>query len=156
MAGQYPPNSVEIAQRQAAQYGRAGATRIVAAPALTAPIPIGPGSLAGPVTIKFKRPGTVIALYGQELRGTPASFATTFVRVLIGGSEDLFTDGVGGVYVPFLALFGQTNNWFPLTRRGTPGVDWSVFYRNDDAAATATPFFSLAFIEDDPRATGVK
>lgn len=157
MVGDFPPNSVEIAQRIATQFGRAGATRIVAAPALGNVVPVGvvPGvglpvtpGLAGPVTIKFRRPGTVVALYGQELRGTAAAFARTAVRVLIGGQEDLFTDGTSGVYVPFLALFGQTSNWFPLNRRAKPGVDWSIFFANSDTGSTAQPFFSLAFIED--------
>jgi hypothetical protein len=70
------------------------------------------------------------------------------VRVRIGGNEDLFTDGQSGVFVPMLALFGQTQNWFPLWRRATPGVDWTITYKNQSGAQTAIPSFILAFIAD--------
>jgi hypothetical protein len=147
-AGSFPPSSLEVAQRMLSQFGRVGATRIYAAPALGAVIAAGSGVIATAQPITFREPGTVLAAYGQELTGTPAKFASTAVRVQIGGTEDLFTDGQAGTFVPMLALFGTTQNWFPIMRRAQPGVDWTVSYQNNDAGGTASPFFCLAFIAD--------
>lgn len=148
MNGDFPPNVVELIQRQLSQFGRVGATKIYVTPALPAAIAAVAGTESAPQTIRFREPGTVIACYGQEQAGTAAKFATTEVRVRIGGNEDLFTDGQSGIFVPMLALFGQTQNWFPLWRRALPGVDWTITYRNQSGAQTATPSFLLAFIAD--------
>lgn len=148
MYGDFPPNVVELIQRQLSQYGRVGATKIYTAPPLAAAIAAVAGTTSAPVTIRFREPGTVIALYGQEQAGTAPKFATTEVRVQIGGSEDLWTDGEVGTFVPMLALFGGSLNWFPLWRRAQPGVDWLITYRNQSGAATAIPFVGLAFIAD--------
>ncbi len=147
MYGDFPPNVVELIQRQLSQFGRVGATKVYKAPDLAAAIAGVVGTESQPVTIRFREPGTVIACYGQELAGTTAKFAGTEVRVRIGGQEDLFTDGQSGVYMPMLALFGPNLNWFPLWRRAMPGVDWTVQYKNQ-VASTATPTFGLAFIAD--------
>lgn len=144
----FPPNVVELIQRQVSQFGRVGATKIYTAPALAAAIAAGASVESVPVTIRFREPGTVIALYGQEVAGTAAKFATTDIRVQIGGTEDLFTDGQQGTFVPMLGLFGGALNWFPLWRRALPGVDWVFTFRNRDAGATATPFAGLAFLAD--------
>lgn len=147
----FPPNIVEFIQRQIyqlQQYGRAGATKIYRAPRLAAAIAAGPNSLSPPVNIRFREPGIVIACYGQELAGTVAAFASTEVRIQIGGQDDLITDGQSGEFAPMLALFGPNLNWFPLTRRAIPGVDWTITYRNENAGGTATPSFMLAFIAD--------
>jgi hypothetical protein len=144
----FPPNVVELIQRQLSQFGRVGATRIYTAPALAAAIAAGASVESNPVTIRFREPGTVIALYGQELAGTAPKFASTELRIQVGGTEDLFTDGEVGTFVPFLGLFGGALNWWPMWRHATPGVDWLITYRNRDAGATATPFAGLAFIGD--------
>lgn len=143
--GEFPPNVVELIQRQLSQFGRVGATKVYAAPDLSAAIAATPGTISQPVNIRFREPGIVIACYGQELAGTVAKFASTRVRVQIGGQEDLFTDGNVGVFVPMLELFGPNLNWFPLWRTATPGVDWTITYQNM-ASSTATPSFALAFI----------
>lgn len=148
MNGDYPPNVVELIQRQLSQFGRVGSTKVYAAPALAAAIAAVAGTESQPVAIRFREPGTVIAAYGQEQAGTTAKFATTEVRVRIGGQEDLFTDGQSGAFLPMLMLFGPNLNWFPLWRRAIPGVDWTVTYRNQSGAATAIPSFGLAFIAD--------
>lgn len=145
----FPPNVVELVQRQLSQFGRAGATKGYGAPDLPAAIPIGaPISTSAPVNIRFREPGTVVALYGQELAGTAPKFASTRVRVQIGGQEDLFTDGQVGIFRSMLSLFGGAQNWWPVWRRAIPGVDWTVTYQNLDQAATATPELTLAFIGD--------
>jgi hypothetical protein len=150
MQGDFPPNVVELIQRQLSQFGRVGATKIYIFPALAAPVPIaGSGNnISAPTNIRFREPGTVIALYGQELTGTVAKFAQTAVRIQVGGQEDLITDGQAGQFAPMLGLFGPNLNWFPLWRRAIPGVDWTVTYRNDDTIATASPTTMLAFIAD--------
>jgi hypothetical protein len=150
--GDFPPNVVETIQRQISQFGRVGATKFYVAPLLTAAIPAAASaaapSVSDPVNIRFREPGTVIAMYGQELSGTVAKFAKTWLRVQIGGQEELFRDDQKGVWLPMLALFGPNQNWTPLWRRAIPGVDWTVLYENYDTAATAFPTFVLAFIAD--------
>jgi hypothetical protein len=144
----FPPNVIEFIQRQLSQFGRVGSTKTLRAPALPAALAAGTAVDSQPVTIRIREPGTIIACYGQELAGTTAKFAATEVRVRIGGQEDLFSDGQSGVFFPMLGLFGPNANWYPLWRRGIPGVDWTIQYRNNDTGATATPSFGLAFIAD--------
>lgn len=146
--GEFPPNVIELIQRQLSQFGRVGATKIYMTPGLSAAIAAVAGTQGGPVNIRFREPGTVIALYGQEQAGTTAKFATTEVRIQIGGQEDLITDGQSGTFAPMLALFGPNLNWFPLWRRAVPGVDWTFTYRNQSGASTAIPLCALAFIAD--------
>lgn len=149
MYGEFPPNVVELIQRQLSQFGRVGATKLYNVPALAAPIAATAGLIAAAAPLQFREPGTVIAMYGQEISGTAAKFAQTSVRVQIGGQEDLFTDGNVGTFVPMLALFGPNLNWFPLWRRAIPGVNWVVsFQNNDPTPATCTPFCTFAFIAD--------
>lgn len=146
MQGEWPPNVIEAIMRQVSQYGRTGSTKIMAVPALSAAIAISSTVQAQP--LQFRESGVVIAMYGQELAGTAAKFASTTVRVQIGGQEDLFSDGNAGVGVSMLALFGGAQNWFPLWRRVIPGVNWVVTYGNNDGAATATPSCFFGFIAD--------
>jgi hypothetical protein len=87
-------------------------------------------------------------MYGQELSGTAAKFASTTVRVQLGGQEDLFTDGNSGVGVSMLSLFGGAQNWFPLWRRVIPGVNWVITYGNNDSLAVAVPSVQFGFIAD--------
>jgi hypothetical protein len=148
MQGDFPPNVVELIQRQLSQFGRVGATKIYRAPALAAAIAAVVGTVSNPINIRFREPGTVIALYGQEQAGTAPKFATTEVRIQVGGSEDIFTDGETGTFVPMLALFGGAQNWFPMWRRAEPGVDWLISYRNQDGGNTAIPSLLLAFVAD--------
>lgn len=145
-----PPHVIELIQRQLSQFGRVGATKIYKAPDLSAAIAAAGANptIAGPQNIRFREKGIVIACYGQERTGTAAKFAQTEVRVQIGGSEDLFTDGQSGTFVSLLSLVGGAQNWFPLWRRATPGIDWSVSYRNQDTGAAANPSFQFAFIAD--------
>lgn len=144
MSADFPPSYIDITQRQLSQFGRVGATRVYRTPVVAA---IAAGLDSNPVAIQFREPGIVIAAYGQELAGTVANFAGTEVRVQVGGTEDLFTDGVSGQFVPMLALFGSTQNWFPLLRRAVPGIDWQITFRNR-TGGNVTPTFALAFIGD--------
>lgn len=160
MNGDFPPNVVELIQRQLSQFGRVGATKIYAVPTLTAAIAAA-GAVTTPVqstpqNIRFREPGTVIALYGQAIAGSAASYAGTEVRVQIGGQEDIFTDGNSGVYVPLLALFGPNLNWFPLWRRAVPGTDWTVTYQNRQTGGTTFPSCYLAFIADADLARSIR
>lgn len=146
MYGDFPPNVIELVQRQLSQFGRVGATKVYAVPELPAVMPA--STTSAPQNVKFREPGVVIAMYGQELAGTAPAYATTRARVQIGGQEDIFTDGNVGVFRSFLSLFGGANNWFPLWRRAEPGVDWVVTYQNRNAGGTALPELSFAFIAD--------
>lgn len=145
MGGEALPHYVELMQRQLSQFGRIGATRIVATPDVAA---IAASTTSQPQVINWRDDGIVVALYGSELAGTAPKFAMTRVRVQVSGSEDLFTDGQAGVFISMLALFGGAQNWFPILRRVRRGVQWVVTYQNQDAGATATPSTSFAFIAD--------
>lgn len=144
MPTDFPPSYIDLTQRQLSQYGRVGATRVYRTPVIAA---IGAGLDSNPVPIQFREPGIVIAAYGQEIAGTVANLAGTEVRVQVGGTEDLFTDGTAGQFVPLLALFGSTQNWFPMLRRAVPGIDWQITFRNR-TAGNVTPVFALAFLGD--------
>lgn len=146
MNGDFPPNVVDLIQRQLSQFGRVGSTKIYVFPALAGTL-AGGGTISAPSNIRFREPGTVIALYGQELAGTVAAFAATAIRIQVGGQEDLFTDGNSGTFIPMLAAFGPTVNWFPLWRRAIPGVDWTITFQNN-AGSAITPSAMLAFIAD--------
>ena len=140
--GAFPPNVLELSQRQLSQFGRVGSTKVYRTPAVAAFT-----GISSPSNIRFREPGTVIACYGQSSLGTVAEFAQMEVRVQIGGQEDIVTDGQSGTFAPMLALFGPNLNWFPLWRRAIPGIDWTVTY-NNNSLATGTPSFLLAFVAD--------
>lgn len=147
MQGDFAPNAITMAQRALAQYGRLGATRIYQAPSVgVLPAPLGSTSQSVPIT--WRTNGIVVAMYGQTLDGLASSFAGVSARVQIGGSEDLFTDGNTGVFVPLLALFGNAQNWFPIMRQTYKTQVWSVSFRNDSGIAQ-TPSLQFAVVEQD-------
>jgi hypothetical protein len=139
----FPPALIEVMQRQLAQFGRVGAVSIYRTPPVAA---ILAGQDSVPVPIQFRQePGIVLAAYGQVESGATADYAGTEVRVQIGGSEDLFTDGASGQFAPMLMLFPPTNPWFAINRPARPGIDWQVTFRNRTGVAV-TPVFALAFV----------
>lgn len=153
MRGDYPQNPLELAQRTLALSGRVGATRIYTAPRLATALTVSGGAApTAQVQIQFFRPAIVLGLYGQELAGTTAKFASTEVGIRIG-NEAFITDGQAETTAPLLALFGPSVNWFPINRQAQPGVNWTITWVNRDAAATATPFLALSVIEAPQRPT---
>ncbi len=146
-SGEVYPHVLELVQRQLGQFGRVGATRIITVPDVDA-LAAGASVRSAPVPVDWRDAGWVLAMYGQEVAGTAPKFASTRMRVQIGGSEDLFTDGRAGTYCSFLSLFGGAQNWFPLIRRCQPGIPWLVTYENRDGGATATPSAQFAVILD--------
>lgn len=142
----WPPNVMEAIMDQVAAHGRTGSTQIMCVPDLPAPIQALGTMQATP--LQFREPGVVIAMYGQELRGTAPAFASTRVRVQIGGQVDLFSNGNVGTFRSMLGLFGGAQNWYSLWRRAEPGVNWVVYYENLDAGNTATPEVSFGFLSD--------
>ena len=144
--GEFLPHVVELVQRQLGQYGRVGATRIIKTPDVPAIAAV--GGTSQPQQVNWRDRGVVIAMYGQELAGTAAKYASTRVKVQVGSNEDLFTDGQAPAFVSMLALFGGAQNWFPLIRWVEPGVVWLVTYENRHATDTATPETEFAFIAE--------
>lgn len=146
----HPIPVIQWAQQQLSQFGRIGATRLVNVPALSAAvgISVGTGTLSQAPLLTWRDPGTVIAAYGQELTGTTAKMASTAARIQFMGDEDFITNGNAGDFAPFLGLFGPNVNWFPMTRRVKRGDNWTITYRNQDAAAVANPAMTFAFIAD--------
>src|SRR4029079_4403240 len=150
----FPAAIIAMVQKQVVEFGRTGATGIERVPDLRAAIPVAPGAglftevPAPPLT--FQEPGFVIAMYGQELTGTPAKFASTELRLQINGTKCLIRSGTnGGAFFPFLGLFGPMLNWFPLTRRVEKNNIWQFIYRNFDTGAVAVPTVGLAFLSDE-------
>jgi hypothetical protein len=98
--------------------------------------------------LRFTKGGIIFALYAQEELATAVSYATTEIKVAIGGSDNLFNDGSAPAFVPLLALVGGAQNWYPLWRRVIPGVDWQITYRTSNAVAK-TPSCFFSFISDE-------
>lgn len=144
----FPKHVFDLLQQQLSSTGRAGATRFFTTPAVASPAAA--GGLSVPSNIRWTEKGIALALYGQEAEvASQLTFAQTAVRLQIGGTEDFFVDGQGGPsFGSFLALFGGVNNWTPLLRRVTPGVDWTFTFQNNRAAGNILPSCMVSFIAD--------
>jgi hypothetical protein len=105
-----------------------GANRVYRVPPLASALTVA-SSPSVPLQIRFRKPGIVIAMYGQVQSGEDEDAASTEVRIQIAGTRDIFTDGDSGTFLPFLALFGQSQNWWPLDIPAIEGQDWSITYR---------------------------
>jgi hypothetical protein len=121
-----------------------GSNTIYRVPPLAAAIPFNIVSppVSAPVTLRFRRPGIALALYGQVVDGLNSTAATTELRVQFGGERELVTDGTGPQFAPFLMLFGPNQIAYPLELPTTPGVDWSFFYKNT-SGTTPLPVATL-------------
>lgn len=148
MMQEHPINVITWAQQQLAQYGRVGAARIMKVPDLSAPIAAVAGTIAQAPLLTFRDKGTVIAMSAQELAGTTAKFASTEISVQYDGDEFLISNGSSGDFAALLALLGTNVNWLPITRRVDNGTNWTISWRNQSGAATATPQALFAFIRD--------
>jgi len=150
MLGDFPKHIFDLLQQQLASTGRIGATRYFVTPDIDNVLK---STQSTPVPVRFTDPGICLAMYGQEATvASQLAYANTRVRVQVGGVEDLFVDGQGGpAYMPFLAAFGTVNNWTPVLRRVTPGVDWVFTFKATAAFpdnAGAAPTIVLATISD--------
>lgn len=140
----FPPNAIESLMRLAALYGRVGASRIYRVPQLAA---VGAGVDSQSVSVPFRRSGLVLAAYGTTLGATAAEAANLEVRIQMGGTEDLITDGESFAFASFRALFGDSQNWFPIGKRVRLKADWSVTFRNRSGAGI-TPSMYFVVLED--------
>lgn len=138
------PQPLELAQLQLAQFGRLGAQRVYQFPEVAA---LNPGTTSQQQSVRFRTSGIVTGIYGATLAGTQLQLAEIGVKVLIGGSEALFTDGSADVFVPLVALVGGAQNWFALNRRVYDGQSWTVQYLNRSGASVITPFLQLSVVE---------
>lgn len=144
------PPAVQWAQQQLAQYGRVGATKIVVVPALAAVLPAALGSVVSAPNLTWRKPGTVIALYGQERTATAVKLAGTEFQLQFSGEEFFVTNGSGSDFFPMLGLVGGATNWFPITRRVDDGHVWTASYRQRDVAGTTSdPTIGFAVIYDE-------
>jgi hypothetical protein len=148
----FPPALIAMIQKQVSEFGRVGATGVVRAPDLQAPIAVAPAlsftEQAAPL-LTWNETGWVIAMYGQERTGTLAKFAQTEVRVTINGEYDLITQGQsGGAFAPLLAMFGPSVNWYSLIRRVRKNDAWQIAYRNFDPAAVCNPTLLFSMLSD--------
>lgn len=124
-----------------------GANRIYRVPALPAALTVAT-SPSVPLTCRFRKPGIVLAMFGQVVGASNSDASYLEVRIQLGGTRDLFTDGDSGTYVPFYALFGDARNWFPLNVPALEGQDWTVTYREiTGGPATVTPSLMFSVLE---------
>ena len=143
----HPTPLISWIQQQIAQYGQCGATKITRVPRLAAAVPAVLGTEVQAPLLTWRDTGTVIAMYGQEIRGTQAAYAETEVRVQFAGDDDLINNGAAGDFAPMLALFGPNLNWFPIVRRVRRGDTWTITYKNG-AANALTPSVLFAVLND--------
>lgn len=144
----YPLPIVQWTEQQLSQFGRIGATRLIKVPDLAVAIPAVAGSTAQAPLLTWRDSGTVIALFGQERTGTPAKFALTEFRLVFTGDIDFCSNGSTGDFAPLLSVVGPNVNWYPLTRRVKRGDNWTVTWKNQDAAAVCNPSMLFSFIAD--------
>lgn len=102
------------------------------------------GSLAAATTssaqlIKFPRRALVIGIVGQVKEATDVGLASAEARIIVRADRDLFIDGNGGVFMPFMALFGLGKPFFPLGIPVEQAEPWTVYLKNAHAATTYTP-----------------
>jgi hypothetical protein len=125
-----------------------GSNTIYRVPPLSAPIPFGlTPVVSAPVTLRFRRPGIALAMYGQVSDGLNSTAATTELRVQFGGERELVTDGTVPEFAPFLALFSPNQVAYQLELPTTPGVDWSWFFKNTSTTVETLPSVFLAVLE---------
>lgn len=122
-----------------------GSNTIYRVPPLSAALAV--SSISAPVTLRFRRPGIALGMYGQVADGLNSTMATTELRVQFGGERELITDGTGPQFAPFLALFGPNEIQYPLELPTTPGVDWAFYYKNTSASVTTLPSIFLGVLE---------
>lgn len=124
-----------------------GANRIYRVPPLAAALTVAT-SPSVPLTIRFRRPGIILAMFGQVQSAVDADAAATEVRVQLGGTRDLITDGDSGTFAPFFALFGPNRNWWPLDVPAIEGQDLTITYREvTGGPATVIPSILFAVLE---------
>lgn len=126
---------------------RKGSNAIYRVPPLSAALAAVAGTLSAPQTVRFRRPGIALAMFGQVSDGLDSTAATTELRVQFGGERELVTDGTSPQFAPFLCLFGPNQIAWQLELPTTPGVDWSVTYKNTSGAVTTLPSVIFAVLE---------
>ena len=138
-----------IAEARKKLGARKGANRIYRVPPLAAALPVAGASPSdsNPISIRFTRRSIVLAVYGSVSDALDSTAATTEARIQIGGEYDVVTDGTSGQFGVFLALFGKTQNWYPLELKGDPAVPWVTTLRNTSTGVTVTPSIHYAVFE---------
>lgn len=140
----FPPHALGMLTQLIAMMGRRGATRIYRVPIRAA---VDAAQTTNGLATKFRRPGTVLGIYGTTLGATAAEAAGIETAIQISGSENLITDGDAADFASYRALFGDAQNWFPIDRRVEGGDQWFSSFRNVSGAAI-TPSLYFAQIED--------
>ncbi len=145
-----PPSFAEVARERLASMGyRVGATRTYRVPGITT----GLAALAStsPLPLKWNANGIVIGVYGQVQSADDGDQASMAARIQISGTEDLITDGSTGTFATFNALFGKTQNWYPVSRSVFTGQTWNITFRNERATGgTILPALFFSIVEEAP------
>lgn len=145
-----PPSLIDIARERLASTGyRCGATRTYRVPGITTGL--NGGEKSSPLPLKWNANGIVIGAYGQVQSADDADAAAMSARIQVSGTEDLITDGSSGAFGTFSALFGKTQNWYPLSRAVYTGMIWNITFFNENLSASAIlPAMFFTLIEEAP------
>jgi hypothetical protein len=100
--------------------------------------------------------GLIRSVFAGTLDGDLASLSKVSLRMLINGSDDLFTDGESPAFVPLIAFQAANHNWFRLKDyEVTAQQRWSVQLAYEGpplaAPATITPFVLFGYARTSDR-----
>ncbi len=145
-----PPSLIEVAKARLESSGyRVGATRTYRVPQPSAAL--ASATQTSPIQLKWNANGIVVAAYGQVQSALDADMAAMSARIQISGTEDLITDGGGGAFGTFSALFGKTQNWYPISRMVYTGQIWNITFKNERATGdTILPDMFFGIVEEEP------
>jgi hypothetical protein len=115
-----------------------------------------PGLTAGQTTpaLKIDWPGgegLARSLFAGTTDGDPASLSRISVRIVINGTDDLFTTGSAPAYVPLIAFQAANHNWFRLKDYPvSPAQKWTVYfqYEGTPGPIPLTPFLLFGFVQE--------
>lgn len=121
---------------------RSGAGLIIRAPD---PGAIATGASSSIQTVTWRKKGRVLDLYGQVTSALDTDAAFLSVQILDGGQKSLVSNGDAATFAPYFALFGKTQNWFPLDVEVEDGNVWTFQWKNEGSGGNITPSLLLAF-----------
>lgn len=165
MIGDFPPHVQEFLQDQQALLGRLPPTHHIVTRRLNVSPPQGTFEPSEKVTVRWTERGIVQWMVGQDriagnILPNDSNFKAIMVRIQCGGlgEEDIFMGGARGIpsvepppnYVSMFSLFAGVPSWFPLVRRVTPGIDWTINYVNisTNPGQVIDPQLVFGFISD--------
>lgn len=135
---------------QAAQMLRPLPSRYLRVPGA---VQVAPATTGGALPVNWPSSGEIVGMFIGTAEGTAAALAILSVRVLINGTEDLFTDGQNPAFVHAGTMaavggMGGVGAYVPICHPYDRSTVWNVIPKNEAAAATTvTPVIMFAMRE---------